>query len=61
MLRVDEDSLPETLETVRRARALSALREIRADAKKRGLDRMSGREIDAIIARTRKGRTRRAS
>lgn len=61
MLSVDEDSLPATVETVRRARALSALREIRAEAKKRGLDRLSGREIDAIIARTRKGRRRRAS
>jgi len=61
MLRVDEDSLPETVETVRRARALAALREIRADARKRGLDRLGGRKIDAIIAASRKGRRRSSS
>jgi PHD/YefM family antitoxin component YafN of YafNO toxin-antitoxin module len=60
MLRVDSDSLDQTMETVRRARALQAVRKMRADAKARGLDRLSSKQIDAIIARSRKARRRRA-
>jgi PHD/YefM family antitoxin component YafN of YafNO toxin-antitoxin module len=59
MLRVDGDTLEETMETVRRARSLQALREIRREAKARGLDRLSAKGIDAIIARSRKARRRR--
>lgn len=59
MLRVDGDTLEETMETVRRARSLQALREIRREAKARGLDRLSVKGIDAIIARSRKARRRR--
>ena len=57
---VDRDSLDQTVETVRRARALQAVRKMRADAKARGLDRLSSKQIDAIIAKTRKARRRRA-
>jgi hypothetical protein len=57
---VDSDSLDQTVETVRRARALQAVRKMRADAKARGLDRLSFKQIDAIIAKTRKSQHRRA-
>jgi PHD/YefM family antitoxin component YafN of YafNO toxin-antitoxin module len=60
MLRVDSDSLDQTMETVRRARALQAARKMRADAKARGLDSLSFKQIDAVIARSRKARRRRA-
>ena len=59
MLAVDGESLDETLEVVRRARALQALREIRREAGERGSDRLRMREIDSIIARTRKERRKR--
>jgi hypothetical protein len=59
MLRVDGDSLDETMETLRRARALQAVREIRQAAKARGLDRLSTKQIDAIIAKSRRARHRR--
>ncbi|MGH9317984.1 MAG: prevent-host-death protein [Thermoanaerobaculia bacterium] len=59
MLRVDGDSLDEAIETLRRARSLQALREIRRGAKARGLDRLSAKQIDAIIAKSRRGRHRR--
>ncbi len=59
MLRVDGDSLDETLETLRRARALQAVREIRHAARARGLNRLSAKEIDAIIAKSRRARRRR--
>lgn len=59
MLRVDGDSLDEMVETLRRARSLQALREIRREARVRGLDRLSPRQIDAIIARSRRARRRR--
>ena len=60
MIHVDGDSLDAAVESLRRARALQALREIRRDAKARGLDRLSFGQIDAIIARSRKARRRRA-
>jgi len=59
MLRVDGESLEEALEIVRRARALQALREIRREARERGVDRLGMREIDSIIARSRKERRKR--
>lgn len=59
MLGVDGDSLEESLETLRRARALQALRRLRAQSRERGLDRLSMRQIDALIAKTRKERRRR--
>jgi hypothetical protein len=59
MLRVDSDSLTETLETIRRARGLRALRAIRQGARERGLDRLSGKDIDALVLRVRKTRRHR--
>ena len=59
MLHVDGDSLDETMETLRRARSLQALREIRREARARGLYRLSIKQIDAIIARSRRARRRR--
>jgi len=61
MIPVDAGSIDQTLETLRRARALEALRLIRGDTQRRGLAHMSAREIDAIIAKTRKARSRRAA
>ena len=58
MLRVDSESLDETVETLRRARALQALREIRREAKSRRLDKLPATRIDALIAKTRRARRR---
>ena len=60
MIPVDAGSIEQTLQTLRRARALEAVQAIRRDAQRRGLARMSEREIEAIIAKTRKARSRRA-
>jgi hypothetical protein len=46
----------ETLETIRRARGLEALRAIRRESQARGLDRLPPAEIDAIVTRARRGR-----
>jgi hypothetical protein len=59
MLRVDASTLQETLDTLRRAKGLQALRAIRRRARERGLDRLGIREIDAIVARTRNEKRRR--
>jgi len=58
MIPVDAGSIDRTLETLRRARALEALRAIRQERQRRGLARMSTKNIDAIIAKTRKARAR---
>jgi antitoxin (DNA-binding transcriptional repressor) of toxin-antitoxin stability system len=59
MLGVDGDSLEESLETLRRARALQALRGIRRQARERGLDKLNRKQIDELIAKSRKERSRR--
>jgi PHD/YefM family antitoxin component YafN of YafNO toxin-antitoxin module len=56
MIFVDEGTVDQTLETVRRARGLEALRAIRRESQRRGLARLSTGEIDDIIAKTRKAR-----
>lgn len=61
MLRVSGETLDETVETVRRARAMQALRELRRNAKARGLDRMSPKDINALIRKVRRVRARTAS
>jgi PHD/YefM family antitoxin component YafN of YafNO toxin-antitoxin module len=61
MIPVDAGSIDSTLETLRRARALEALRAIRQESQRRGLARMSTRNIDTIIAKTRKARSRTAA
>ena len=55
MIPVDAGSIDQTLETLRRARALEALRAIRAES-----PRMAAKDIDAIIAKTRRARSRAA-
>ncbi|HSD65515.1 MAG TPA: type II toxin-antitoxin system Phd/YefM family antitoxin [Vicinamibacteria bacterium] len=59
LIPVDAGSVEETLETVRRARGLEALRAIRRESRERGLHRLSTSDIDAIIGRARRGRTPR--
>ena len=59
MIPVDAGSIDRTIETLRRARALEALRAIRSDALRRGNSRMAAGAIDAVIAKTRKARSRR--
>ena len=61
MIAVDAGSIEQTLETLRRARALEALRAIRQESQQRGLGEMSLRDIDAVISKTRKARPRRAA
>ena len=58
MISVDAETLDETLETWRRARGLEALRAIQRESRRRGLARMPAREIDAVIAKTRRSRRR---
>jgi len=53
---VDAGTVDETLETIRRARGLEALRAIRRESRARGLERLSPVQIDAIIARARRDR-----
>ena len=60
LIPVDASSVDETLETVRRARGLEALRSLRRESQRRGTSRLSSKDIDAIIARTRRARPRRA-
>jgi len=57
---VDAGTIDQTLETLRRARGLEALRAIRQASRERGLHRLSGREIDRVIARTRRARRARS-
>jgi prevent-host-death family protein len=59
LIPVDAGSVEETLEALRRARGLEALRAIRRESRKRGPGRLSTSDIDAIIARARRGRTTR--
>lgn len=54
---VDAGTLDQTLETLRRARGIEALRAIQREARKRGLE-LSAEEVDALIQRTRKARKR---
>jgi len=60
MIPVDAGTIDQTLETLRRARALEALRAIRSYAQQRDTAWISTRDIDSIIAKTRKARPRRA-
>lgn len=60
LIPTDAATMDETLETVRRARGLEALRAIRRHSRESLLGRLSGRDVDAIIARTRRARGRRS-
>ncbi len=59
LIPVDAGSVEETLETLRRARGLEAMRAIRRASRNRGLDKLSPSEIDAIVSRARRARPRR--
>ena len=50
---VNEHNFEDTLEALRRSRAREALARVRADAKARGLDKLTMEQIDAIIAEAR--------
>ena len=54
MISVDAGTVDETLETLRRARGLEALRSMRTQSRQRGLNRLPSKEVDSIIARTRR-------
>jgi len=56
LIPVDAGSVEETLETLRRARGLEALRAIRRESRERGLDRLSTSDIHTIIAKARRAR-----
>ena len=59
MTSVSSNTVEEELLAIRRARARTALSRIRARARAKGLDILSSRQIDALIAKVR--RERRAS
>jgi antitoxin (DNA-binding transcriptional repressor) of toxin-antitoxin stability system len=56
MTRVGPDSVEEELQAMRRARAQGAVKRIRAEAKARGLGRLTMDEIDALVAEARRAR-----
>ena len=55
---VEEDEVEETLELLRRVRALRAMNRIQTRSEERGLDRISSEEIDEEIRVSRKARRR---
>jgi hypothetical protein len=57
---VDEDEVEETLDLLRRVRALRAMSRMQAQAEERGLSGMSTDEVHAEIRRARKARRRTA-
>ena len=56
---VNEDDFEETVKAARWSRLSLALDRIQADAKKRGLDKLTMTQIDAIIGESRRERRRR--
>jgi len=58
VLPTDEHSLEKMLLELRRLRGLEALDSVREHAKRRGLDKMTMKEIDAEIAAARRERDR---
>jgi len=59
MIPVDAGSVDQAVETLRRARGLEALSAMRRESREQGLDRLSRREIDAIVDETRRARSSR--
>ena len=53
----DEDSLEDVLMTLRQARAQAAVADIRRLAVARGLDRLTERQVQDVIQKSRKTRT----
>jgi antitoxin (DNA-binding transcriptional repressor) of toxin-antitoxin stability system len=60
LIPTDAGTIDETVETVRRARGLEALRAIRRESLASGRARLAAREVGAVIARTRRARGHRA-
>jgi len=60
MIPVDAGTVDQTLETLRRARGLEAVRALRRESREQGLDRLSDTDIDDIIKKTRRARSSRA-
>ena len=56
LIPVDADTVDATLETLRRAQALDALRAIQRGSRERGLAGMAMADIDRVIAKTRRRR-----
>ena len=57
MIPVDAGTVDQTLETLRRARGLEALRALRRESRERGLDTLSTTDIEGIIKKTRRARS----
>lgn len=55
---VDEETFEKELETIRRARALTALEEVQRESVDEGFDRMPDKEIEAEIRAVRREKTR---
>lgn len=53
-----EELLEENLSTIRRARALAAVQAIQAESVRKGLDKMTMDEIDAVIQDVRRTRSK---
>jgi antitoxin (DNA-binding transcriptional repressor) of toxin-antitoxin stability system len=56
MIAVDAGTVDQTLETLRCARGLEALRALRRESRDRGLDKMSRAGVDEIIKKARRAR-----
>ncbi|MBX6378038.1 MAG: prevent-host-death protein [Clostridia bacterium] len=56
LIGVREDRLEETLRAVRQARAQAAVSRMREEARKRGLDRLTEREVESEIRAARRER-----
>ena len=52
---VDENSFEDRLKDLRRSRDLALLHRIQAKSKAKGLDKMTMEQIDAVIAKARRG------
>jgi antitoxin (DNA-binding transcriptional repressor) of toxin-antitoxin stability system len=59
MVPVDSSNFDETLELLQRARAQQAVRAIRRSAQAAGTDNLSPKDIDRVVAETRKKRRER--
>jgi antitoxin (DNA-binding transcriptional repressor) of toxin-antitoxin stability system len=57
MIAVDAGTVDQTLETLRRARGLEAVRTLRRESRERGLDRLSETNVDAILKKSRRARS----
>ena len=60
LIPTDAGTIDQTVETIRRARGLQALRAIRQESLAAGRARVAASEIEAVIAKTRRTRGRRA-